>query len=461
MNLLKEDRINYLNIGLMLITAILAYYFPFETFLLAYAYLGPLHYLTEISWLHDRQYFAKGKWDYLVLLVIGILLSLDAMFNDLKMSNDFVSFFNDTNLSNQLLIIAIFSGIVFALIKNFYIKLGLIGLFYLIIVRRWLHPSNDIDNTDSSLIFTLTSLIPTLIHVYVFTGLFMLYGALKSRSKSGLLQMVGFILFPLILVFGLPSDSKNSHLSGYGKDAYYADGEGFYNTNYSILNHFNLFDNKLNNKEYLDIVSNPTTEKALIQNKIIDSVSYYKHIDSLKQIQNNNFILSKQPINPQIVDQGGHIHDHVLYFFNNDTNYVKRLDKYKNVAMPKDLWISPMGKERKKSTDNLIFFSEVGIMLMRFIAFAYLYHYLNWFSKTEVIRWHKVPKVRFILVVVLWLAAAIFYSIDYKLGLSVLFFLSFTHVLLEFPLNFISIAGIGTESLSIFKNGFKKKPLQS
>ena len=29
MNLLKEDRINFLNIGLMLITAVLAYYFPF------------------------------------------------------------------------------------------------------------------------------------------------------------------------------------------------------------------------------------------------------------------------------------------------------------------------------------------------------------------------------------------------------------------------------------------------
>ena len=31
-------------------------------FLFAYAFLGPLHYLTEISWLHDRQYFAKGKF---------------------------------------------------------------------------------------------------------------------------------------------------------------------------------------------------------------------------------------------------------------------------------------------------------------------------------------------------------------------------------------------------------------
>ncbi len=460
MNLLKEDRINYLNIGLMLITAILAYYFPFETFLLAYAYLGPLHYLTEISWLHDRQYFAKGKWDYLVLLVIGILLSVDAMFNDLEISNDFVIFFNETNLSNQLLIIAVFSGIVFALVKNFYVKLGLVGLFYIIIVRRWLHPSNDIDNADSSLIFTLTSLIPTLIHVYVFTGLFMLYGALKTRSKSGLMQMVGFIIFPLVLVFGLPTETKNSHLSSYGKDAYFADGEGFYNTNYSILNHFNLFDNKLNNKEYLNIITNPNNEKALIQNKIIDSVSFYTHIDSLKKIQNRPFILNKQPINPEIANQGGHMHDHVLYFFNNDTNFVKRLDKYRNVAMPKDFWIRPLDKERIKSTNYLIYFSEMGIMLMRFIAFAYLYHYLNWFSKTEVIRWHKVPKVRFILVVVLWLASAIFYSIDYKLGLSVLFFLSFTHVLLEFPLNIISIIGIGTESLSIFKNGFKK-PLKS
>jgi hypothetical protein len=45
----------------MVLTAVLAYFYPFETFLLAYAYLGPLHYLTEISWLHDRNYYSKGK----------------------------------------------------------------------------------------------------------------------------------------------------------------------------------------------------------------------------------------------------------------------------------------------------------------------------------------------------------------------------------------------------------------
>jgi hypothetical protein len=80
---------------------------------------------------------------------------------------------------------------------------------------------------------------------------------------------------------------------------------------------------------------------------------------------------------------------------------------------------------------------------------------LNWFSKTEVIRWHQVPKLRFAAVILLWVVASVFYTYDYSLGLSLLFFLSFSHVLLEFPLNIISIVGIGKESLAIMKNGFK------
>jgi hypothetical protein len=106
---------------------------------------------------------------------------------------------------------------------------------------------------------------------------------------------------------------------------------------------------------------------------------------------------------------------------------------------------------------SLVYGSTIGIILMRFIAFAYLYHYLNWFSKTEVIRWHKIPKIRFIAIVVIWAGASVFYAYDYSLGLSLLFFLSFTHVLLEFPLNIVSIVGIGKESWSIAKNGFSLK----
>src|SRR5882757_6291183 len=72
----KDTKINVLNIGLMLFSCAAAFVMPFEVFLFAYAILGPLHYLTEISWLHDRNYFSKGKYDYLVLLVIGVLITL-------------------------------------------------------------------------------------------------------------------------------------------------------------------------------------------------------------------------------------------------------------------------------------------------------------------------------------------------------------------------------------------------
>src|SRR5438045_6620252 len=52
---------------------------PFHVFLFAYAVLGPLHYLTEISWLHDRNYFtARGGsrrvWLALVLVTTSVML---------------------------------------------------------------------------------------------------------------------------------------------------------------------------------------------------------------------------------------------------------------------------------------------------------------------------------------------------------------------------------------------------
>ena len=455
MNALKENQINYLTVGLMLVTAVLAYYFPFETFLLAYAYLGPLHYLTEISWLHDRQYYAKGKWDFLVLLIVGVLLSYAAFAKDFGFSKDVYDYFVEMNLFDKLLVFALFASILFALVKNLWIKIGAIFLLYLF-VGGWLSPERAAENSESTTVFALTALIPTLIHVYVFTGLFMLYGALKTRSKSGMWQMVGFVLIPVILVFALPVKSEGGFLSKFGKDAYYAKGDGFYNTNYLILDHFELIEEqKLSNQEYLDIITKEGNKKYFVGQGIIDSSKFEAHVDSIKKIKGAPFVVKPMPINianlaPQFQ------YDHLLYFFDTSSRYIKSINEYRFEPMPR----SVMKSRTKKEMDAQIYYSEVGIMLMRFIAFAYLYHYLNWFSKTEIIRWHKVPKVRFLAVIITWLAACVFYSYDYSLGLSLLFFLSFSHVLLEFPLNIISIVGIGTESLSIFKNGFKK-PLKS
>ena len=79
---------------------------------------------------------------------------------------------------------------------------------------------------------------------------------------------------------------------------------------------------------------------------------------------------------------------------------------------------------------------------MRFIAFAYTYHYLNWFSKTAIIKWHKAPVRRLSLIGVLWAACIVLYIYNYSGAVKVLFFLSYLHVFLEFPLNHMSIIGV-------------------
>jgi len=244
MTLTRDAQINYLNISLMFLSAIGAFFLPFEVFLFAYAFLGPLHYLTEISWLHDRNYFSKGKYDFIVLVIIGVLLSYAAFAKDFGVNTDFYEAFVEANLFDKLLVLALFSAIIFALVENLIVKIISI-LFLFVFISGWLSPERSAGNNASTTVFALTSLLPTLIHVYVFTGLFMLYGALKSRSKTGLISVATFIIIPIILVFYTPINPKTNFLSDFGKKAYYADGDGFFYTNVSILDHFKLIDEPL------------------------------------------------------------------------------------------------------------------------------------------------------------------------------------------------------------------------
>lgn len=55
---MQTERLNPLNITLILVCCACAHAFPYQMLLIAYAVLGPAHYLTEISWLHERHYFA-------------------------------------------------------------------------------------------------------------------------------------------------------------------------------------------------------------------------------------------------------------------------------------------------------------------------------------------------------------------------------------------------------------------
>jgi hypothetical protein len=145
---------------------------PFEVFLFAYAVLGPLHYLTEISWLHDRQYFSKGKYDFVILLSIGIIITWDYLsykYHIWPYSTDEESMYKkatELNIGDKFLLLALFGSIVMAFVKN--LPLKLISLFLIFaFINSWLSPTLDDEGNpvrnNSTVLYVLTSFVPTLI----------------------------------------------------------------------------------------------------------------------------------------------------------------------------------------------------------------------------------------------------------------------------------------------------------
>lgn len=344
---LSTDQVNYLNIGLMFVAAIAAFIKPFETFLFAYAFLGPLHYLTEISWLHDRHYFCKEKHDPLFLLGAGVIITL-AHFRLIPNLPD------DT--AAVITCIAFMSALIFVLTSNTTVRIGLIAVAAV---------SSKLLSAVPVFESIFGVFLPTLIHVFIFTGLFILVGALKGRSLSGLLSLLAFAVISLGVVY-LPLQHPDYQIGeyvtnnyGYLKD----DGnwtEGFAGLNYQIMAAFNLHD-----------FGYP-------------AISFSQFVTGV-----NDFIY----------------HD-------------------------------PLARS-----------------LMSFIAFAYFYHYLNWFSKTSVIKWHNISRARLLAVTILWAVSLAIYAYDYTAGLKTLYFLSLTHVLLEFPLNNLALLYIGNEMGVMFHSG--------
>ena len=80
---MQSKQIDYLNIALMFLALILALKIPFELFLFSYAVLGPLHYLTEINWLKERNYFSKNSNVFWVMLILSILISIKPVMDTL------------------------------------------------------------------------------------------------------------------------------------------------------------------------------------------------------------------------------------------------------------------------------------------------------------------------------------------------------------------------------------------
>ena len=344
---LTADQVNYLNIGLMIASAALAFRWPFETFLFAYVLLGPLHYLTEISWLHDRHFFTRRRHDYLLLVAAALLVTVAsfAPIPDLP-----------TGTVVALSFAAFATALVFVLTDS--VSLRVLVPVAGLVVGGQLGAWSVLDN-----IFGV--FLPTIIHVFIFTGLFILMGALRGRSVSGLLSLAVFLAVA-VLFAGAHLAPAGYQASEYARSAYgVATVQRTFTTSFMTLNYLLL------------------TGLGL-------------HDFGVQQTTAEQFVAG--------------------------------INRY--------LYAHP-----------------VALSLMAFIAFAYLYHYLNWFSKTSVIRWNDISRTRLAVVIGVWIVSIGLFAYDYAVGFQWLFFLSLTHVLLEFPLNHVTFMAVGREIGSLLGVG--------
>jgi len=312
------DRINLLNVALMLASCAAALRLPFELFLFSYVLLGPLHYLTEIAWLHSRGYFTTGRRDYVVLGALCVCL---AVINFVPLG------LRDPNYWGTTVMIAAFAAaLVMALVANPYAKIATFATALVV--------AASLGDVRSMQVWFVVFL-PTIVHVYLFTGAFILFGALKSRSASGIASLAVFAGCTAAL-FVFPATATPGGV-----------GVG-------IRQHYQSF-------------------------------------------------------------SGVNLH----------------LSAWLPLPALRDV--------------NEVYTTATGVLLMRLIAFSYTYHYLNWFSKTSVIQWHKIPRPWAVVNLGLWTAALGLYAWDYTTALKVLFMLSFLHVFLEFPLDHRTFVAIARE----------------
>ncbi|MBL4708676.1 MAG: hypothetical protein JKY48_09590, partial [Flavobacteriales bacterium] len=271
-----KNKIDFLNIILIPICGVLAYFFPLKVFILSFCILGPLHYLTEINWLNENRYFsALGKKKWLIVgLITSFILIVPRLYFELIVEDESSSLTQLITNINYWSNGAIFSCLLLAIASPFIKK----KRDWLIIALIAIASSYFLNEYESFTII-IGVLVPTILHVYVFTLLFMLYGAKKNKSKTGYVSIVLAIIVPALFII-IPIDPSNFLFDDYFKSA--------------------LVDN--------------------------------------------------------------HLHTTPVLF-------------------SKFLGLS--------DGTSFFFYEDLELRLMMFISFIYLYHYLNWFSKTTTIYWHK------------------------------------------------------------------------
>ena len=320
-------KVDSINIVLMLISCLLAFIFPFELFLFSYIILGPLHYMTELSWLKERRFFLQSAVSWKSLFYLGLSIVVAIIIIDMDETLGYVDYTTTTQVYLSKTVMAMIASAfilaLFLLMKSSRQRLIVVGAVSFL-GGLWL--------TESFYFSLIVGIfIPTLIHTTIFTGAFILEGALKNRSSISIVSFFVFVVCNMIF-FIVPDISGR------------------------------LLDNNY------------------VQNIFLEG----------------DFFHINQALNALVYSM----------------------------------------------TDTFVLDSPNGLRIQGFIAFAYTYHYLNWFSKTEVIKWHHVPRGQLILSIGIWILSIGIHLIDVKVGIMFIALLSMLHVIMEFPLNHRSFINI-------------------
>jgi hypothetical protein len=296
----------------LLVSGVAAAFAPVQVFLLAYIVLGPFHYLTEVEWLRSRDFYIQrgvvsprmygalagvlalaGAADYLLLRGLGYWIMGLLMLLSLSVW-----------ISNRYVLMAIaVAGVVTKVFSP--------GLVFLIAVG-----------------------VPTLVHVFFFTWIFMTNGAIRSRD-AGPRRWV-----------------------------------------------------------------NPGLMLAITAALVVAPMHYGALGGRWLRMEAVSF-------GPLVQVVAARLHHTV-------TIHAGTMDG--NIA-----------------ADPLV----AGVL--RVFAFAYLFHYLNWFGKKDLLGWHRISGRTWAVIGVLYAASLSLYGWNFKVGFMVANFLSLLHVLMEFPLDWTAL----------------------
>jgi hypothetical protein len=290
------------NLLALLASAVAASLAPLQVFIFVYAFVGPLHYLTEIAWLKKKDfYFGGGLISERVYVAVAAVLCA-------AVSVDFYIHRGLTGYAIGILMVLSLG----AWVKNPYVLVSALVAGY--VAKFFVH----------GLVIFVAAILPTIVHVYVFTMLFMVSGLVREKRRSRLAWVNP------VLLLGLPVGLLMARWSYPAPGMYWINAEAGFSALHGYL-------------------------AGLL---------------------------------------GHNLHP-----------------------------------------DASILADPAAAGVLRFLAFIYMFHYLNWFAKTELLQWHRVSRQSWGWIALLYSVSVGCYLWSFMVGFYIVNFLSMLHVFLEFPLN--------------------------